>query len=53
MVGTALSFTFFTGILWLLGHSTPCHATMIQNTVTHLMSLFEVNHLMSSFISLV
>uniref|UniRef100_A0A2P2L439 AspartatetRNA ligase cytoplasmic n=1 Tax=Rhizophora mucronata TaxID=61149 RepID=A0A2P2L439_RHIMU len=38
----ARSFTFFTDILWLLGHSIPCHAMIIQATVTRLMSLFEV-----------
>lgn len=34
--------TFFTAILWLLGHSTLCLATITQLTVTHLTSLFEV-----------
>lgn len=38
----ARSSTFFTAILWLLGHSIPCLAMITQLTVTHLMSLFEV-----------
>lgn len=38
----ALNFTYFTSILWLLGHFIPCLPTMIHCTVIHLMSLFEV-----------
>jgi hypothetical protein len=47
IVGMALSSTFFTVILWLLGHSIQCLAMTIPLTVTHLMSSFVVNYQLS------
>ncbi|KAI5332706.1 hypothetical protein L3X38_022835 [Prunus dulcis] len=42
--GTTLSSTYCTGILWLLGRSIRCLATIILPTVIHLMFLFEREH---------
>lgn len=42
IIDMARSSTFFTAILWLLGHSILCLVTIIQLIVTHLMSSFEV-----------
>lgn len=44
ILGMALSSISFIVTLWLLGPSIRCLAMIMQLTVTHLMSSFEVNY---------
>lgn len=44
VVGMVQSSTSFTVTPWVLGHSIQCLPMIIHHTVTHLMSLFEVNY---------